>query len=240
MPLNVSPDCQTACRNASRYMTDCVQSVLHKKSRCTIALSGGSTPWPMLADFFAQALPWTEIHLFQVDERLVPAHSPERNWSHLVPLIPSGLRIHPVSSNLAIPADELAEAYEAELIHICGNPPQLDLIHLGLGADGHTASLAPSDPVIEVVDRFVAAVGSFHGQPRLTLTRPTLNRGMYRLWLACGSDKQDALVRWLARDPAIPAGQVGGLDDSFFCDQAARPSSHRKRTTSKLQSGFAR
>jgi len=216
-------------------MTHAVQSALKDKDRAVIALSGGSTPWPMLAEFFAQPLPWPRIHLFQVDERLAPMDSPERNWFHLAPLLPSGLMTHPVPADQAIPADALARVYEAELIRICGTPPQLDLIHLGLGTDGHTASLAPGHSVTGIEDRFVAPVDSFHGRPRLTLTRPTLNRGVRRLWLACGQDKREALARWLARDPGIPAGRVGGLDDPFFCDRAAAPSRQWQQTTSRSQ-----
>ncbi len=229
MPLHVSPDCPTACRQASAYLTECVASVLKGKDHCTIALSGGSTPWPMLAEFFAQPLPWTKIHLFQVDERLVPEGAPERNWTHLSPLIPSGLVIHPVPADPSICADELANIYETDLIQTCGHPPVLDLIHLGLGSDGHTASLAPDDPALRIEDRFVAAVASFRGHSRLTLTRPTLNRGCHRVWLACGSDKQDALARWIARDRTIPASGIGTLADPFFCDRSAVPLDARNR-----------
>ncbi len=220
MPLEVSPDCQTACYGAARCMTHLIRSVLEDQGEAAIAFSGGTTPWPMLAEFLTQPLPWFRIHLFQVDERLVPMESPERNWFHLAPLLPSGLQVHPVPGGREAP-EALARSYEAELIRVCGNPPRLDLIHLGLGQDGHTASLAPGHPVTRVEDRFVAAVGPFHGAPRLTLTRPALNGGRHRVWLACGPDKQDALARWLARDPSIPAGAVGGLEDAFFCDQAA-------------------
>lgn len=223
MPLSIWPDPETACLEAARSMTRTLEAVLRERDQAVLAVSGGSTPWPMLATFFKSPLPWPRIHLFQVDERLVSPKSPERNWSHLVPLLPPGIQCHPVPSDPSAQGDDLARLYEAELIRISGNPPRIDLIHLGLGGDGHTASLAPGHAVLAIEDRWVASVGAFHGEARLTLTRPTLNRAVHRLWLACGSDKQEALARWIARDPAIPAGRVGSREDPFFCDQAAAP-----------------
>lgn len=163
--------------------------------------------------------------MVQVDERVAPSGDADRNLSHLLesllPHTPLGLdRIH------AMPVEEAdletaARSYASTLERIAGSPPVLDLVHLGLGPDGHTASLVPGDPVLFVADRDVALTGCSRGRRRMTLTYPILDRSRRVLWLVTGADKATVLPRLLAADPAIPAGRVRQGQALLLADRAA-------------------
>ena len=149
------------------------------RGRFVFAVSGGRTPWVMLHALAAKDVPWPVVELFQVDERVAPKGDPDRNLTHLdasflsrAPLQPQHIHAMPVEG-----PDLLASArsYASTLQAICGTPPALDLLHLGLGPDGHTASLVPDDPVLEVSDRFVSVTGIYPGRRRMTLTYPALD-----------------------------------------------------------------
>ena len=168
----------------------------------------------LLAD---QDIEWARTDLFQVDERIARAGDPDRNLMHLMGSLPGQagprLRPMPVGEN---DLDEAAAAYDAEL------PERLDLVHLGLGPDGHTASLVPGDGVLEVTDRRVALTeGSYQGRSRMTLTYPALEEARRVMWLVTGEDKREALAKLLARDPSIPAGRVNARDGVVICDASA-------------------
>jgi 6-phosphogluconolactonase/glucosamine-6-phosphate isomerase/deaminase len=236
--LRIYPDCRTACEEAALYLTHFAAETVTRNGRCRLAVSGGTTPWPMLAAFFRSDLPWSCIDLFQTDERMVPENSPERNASHLIPLIPPGIRFHPMPNDCTNSTLEQAKAYEKVLEFFCGTPPVLDLVHLGLGTDGHTASLTPGDPVLDCMDLGVSPTRPYHGQSRLTLTVRTLRAAQTRLWLACGHDKHQALIRCLKRDPNIPATLVYQPSDLFWCDRPAAGSvGDTDATGSKLPLG---
>jgi len=166
----------------------------------------------MLRALADEDLPWPAIYVAQVDERVAPSGHPDRNLTHLresllehAPLKPDQVLAMPVElPDLEAAAAEYAEALRA----LAGAPPVLDLVHLGLGPDGHTASLVPGDAVLNVSDRDVAITGPYRGWPRMTLTYPVLNRARRVLWLVTGSDKAAMLPRLLAGDPSIPAGRV--------------------------------
>lgn len=184
------------------------------RGRFTWAVSGGRTPWAMLARL-AERMPWEETTVFQVDERVAPDGDPDRNLVHLeraLPLDRVELRPMPVT---AADLDAAAAEYAASL------PAAFDLVHLGLGADGHTASLVPGDPVLGETDRDVALTGIYEGRRRMTLTYPTLDRARSILWLVVGSDKAAALDRLLARDPSTPAGRVSTENALVLADRAA-------------------
>jgi 6-phosphogluconolactonase len=183
----------------------------------SLALSGGRSPWVMLSLLARRELPWDDIEIFQVDERVAPPGSRERNLTDLVAALPierqAALRPMPVTSR---DLEAAAAEYEASL------PERLDFVHLGLGVDGHTASLVPDDPVLEVRDRRVAVTAKpYEGLRRMTLTYPALNAARKVVWLVAGEEKRDALARLLAGDETIPAGRVEAEDMLVVADAAA-------------------
>lgn len=181
----------------------------------TFAVSGGTTPWRMLDELAKEKVEWTKTAIFQVDERVVPASSDLRNLTHLqASLAGTDATIHPMdveSDDLEVAARRYAE----------GLPARFDLIHLGLGPDGHCASLIPNDPVLEVTDRLVAMSGPYQDSMRMTLTYPVLDAADQLLWLVSGEDKRDALARLLDGDRSIPAGRVEASASLIMCDRAA-------------------
>lgn len=181
----------------------------------TLAVSGGKTPWAMLKDLASEEVPWSQVHVFQIDERIAPEGDPDRNLTHLHESLLGNApipkeNIHAMPVNAADPA-EGAKEYEQTLQDFCGNPPVLDMAHLGLGPDGHTASLIPGDPVLGVVDRDVALtdpVNLYQDRRRMTLTYPMINRSRKILWLATGAAKVPMIVRLKAADHTIPGGRI--------------------------------
>jgi 6-phosphogluconolactonase len=166
----------------------------------------------MLRALAGEDVPWDAVHVVQVDERVAPAGDPDRNLTHLrasllehAPLRPERIHAMPVESSDLLAA---CAKYALTLRSIAGSPPVLDLVHLGLGPDGHTASLIPGDPVLEVKDADVALTGIYQGRRRMTLTYPILNRSRQVLWLATGSEKAGMLARLRVGDAQIPAGRV--------------------------------
>jgi 6-phosphogluconolactonase len=169
----------------------------------------------MFGRLAAEKLLWEQVTMFQVDERVVPVGDDARNLTHLVAALGSlPVNLQPMPVN-----DDDLEA--AALRYGEGLPAELDLIHLGMGPDGHTASLVPGDPVLDVTDRPVALTTPYQGHRRMTLTYPTLQKGRTIVWLIAGADKQDALAKLLADDPSVPAGRVGGDDAIVLADAAA-------------------
>jgi 6-phosphogluconolactonase len=192
-------------------------------------VSGGRTPWRMLRALAIEDVPWKDVHVFQVDERVAPAGDPDRNLTHLreallgrVPLPPDNLHAMPVEHAVEKPGlGAAAESYAEALRAVTGTPAVLDVVHLGLGADGHTASLVPGDPVLEMNDADVATTGLHAGRRRMTLTYPVLDRARRILWLVTGVDKAPVLPRLLAGDRAIPAGRVRADRAVLLADAAA-------------------
>jgi len=179
------------------------------------AVSGGHTPWAMFAALASQEVAWDATVIYQVDERVAPPGDPSRNLTHLTEALGSApATVLPMPVNDADLA-EAAGAYATDL------PEQFDLVHLGLGPDGHTASLVPGDPVLSVTDRLVAVAGPYQDHMRMTLTYPALGRARQLLWLVTGTDKQAALSSLLAGDTTIPAGRVQAAASLILADQAA-------------------
>jgi 6-phosphogluconolactonase len=177
-----------------------------------VAVSGGHTPWEMLRHLAGETIPWDAVHVVQVDERVAPAGDPDRNLTHLreallahAPLRPEQIHAMPVEEpDLAAAAARYAQV----LREVAGSPAVLDVAHLGLGPDGHTASLVPGDPVLDVTDADVAVTGPYQGRRRMTLTYPVLDRARRILWLVTGGNKADMLPRLRDGDRSIPAGRV--------------------------------
>ena len=215
--LEVAPDADAVAAMAASYVTGLAKAAVVARGRFTFAVSGGHTPWAMFAALRAEAMPWADVELFQVDERVAPDGDPDRNLTHLQQSIGDApARVHPMP--VSDPdLDAAAAAYATVL------PQRFDLVHLGLGPDGHTASLVPGDPVLGVTDALVAATQPYQGHRRMTITYPALTRADQLLWLVTGADKRDALARLLAGDESIPAGRVLATRSLIMADESAAP-----------------
>jgi 6-phosphogluconolactonase len=213
--IEVLADAQAVAERGAEIVAEAAAAAVAERGRFTFAVSGGRTPWAMFAKLYGR-MPWEKVTIYQVDERVAPDGDPDRNVTQLQRSLPSGgaadVRAMPVW------ADDLdaAAALYAEAL-----PEQLDLVHLGLGPDGHTASLVPGDPVLDVLDRDVAVTDVYQGRQRMTLTYPTLNRARQILWLVTGEDKVDALARLRAGDESIPAGRISTASALLVADAAA-------------------
>jgi 6-phosphogluconolactonase len=192
-----------------------------------MAVSGGTTPWEMLRALARERTQWDCVHFFQVDERVSPAGHADRNLTHVLEALSHAPLLREQIHAMPVEASDLPDAareYCAVLAALAGTPPVLDLVHLGLGADGHTASLVPGDPVLDVLDRDVAITSEYQGRRRMTLTYPVINRARKILWLATGASKAPMLARLRAADAAIPAGRVRQVGAVILADAAAASS----------------
>jgi 6-phosphogluconolactonase len=225
MTIEILADADAVARKAAAVIAAEARAAVAARGRFVMAVSGGRTPWQMLRALAGEDVPWSGVHVVQVDERIAPAGHPDRNLTHLhdsliehAPLRPEQIHAMPVEeSDLAAAAGRYAQT----LREIAGSPPVLDLAHLGLGPDGHTASLVPNDPVLAVTDRNVALTGVYMGRRRMTLTYPVLNRARLVLWVITGSDKAGMLARLRDEDPSIPAGRVSQAHALVLADSGA-------------------
>jgi len=197
---------------AAAFIAAEARSSIDARGIFSFAVSGGRTPWLMLRALAGRELPWAGVHLWQVDERVAPDGDEDRNLTQLresllsaVPLTPAHVHAMPVAAQ---DLEAATRAYSASLGAVAGDPPVLDLVHLGLGSDGHTASLVPGDPSLDVTDADVALAGPYQGRRRMTLTFPVINRARRVLWVVTGADKSAMLRRLLDADSSIPAGRV--------------------------------
>ncbi len=225
MQVEVAADEAAAARRAAEVIAAAAHAAVRARGRFCVAVSGGRTPWRMLRVLAALPLPWPQLQLFQVDERVAPAGDAARNLTQIAlallahaPLPAAQVHAMPVE---AADLDAAARAYAQLLAVHAGAPPVLDLVHLGLGADGHTASLLPGDPVLQVGDAAVAVTGPYQGHRRMTLTYPVLERARCLLWLATGADKRAMVARLRAADATIPAGRVRQACALLVTDRAA-------------------
>jgi len=225
MKIEIFPDADAVARKAAEIIAAEARSVVTARGRFIMAVSGGHTPWQMLRALTNEKVPWESVHVVQVDERVAPPGDADRNLSHLresllehAPLRSEQIHAMPVES---VDLDAAAKRYALTLREIAGSPPVLDLAHLGLGPDGHTASLVPSDPVLKVTDVDVALTGVYQGRRRMTLTYPMLNRSRRVLWLVTGNDKVNALARLREGDTSIPGGRIQRDQAVVLADQAA-------------------
>lgn len=225
MKIEVLADAEAVANKAAAIIADAARQAVMVRGRFVIAVSGGRTPWIMLRALAGEDVPWRDVHVVQVDERVAPAGDPDRNLTHLNEslLEHAPLRREQIYA-MPVEAPELASAierYAVTLQKIAGSPALLDLVHLGLGADGHTASLVPGDPVLSVTDADVALTAVYQGRRRMTLTYPILNRCRRILWVVTGSDKVDALARLRDADASIPAGRIQRENAVILADRAA-------------------
>jgi 6-phosphogluconolactonase len=225
MEVEAFADDESAARAAAKRIIAESLAAVAARGRFVMAVSGGHTPWIMLRILAKEELPWEHVHVFQVDERIAPIGHADRNLTHLqecllghAPIRPEQIHAMAVES----PDPEAAAAQYASILReIAGTPPELDLVHLGLGPDGHTASLVPQDPVLNVTDKDVALTGVYQGRRRMTLTYPIINRARNILWLVTGGEKAGVLGRLCEGDGSIPAGRVQQGRALLFVDRAA-------------------
>jgi 6-phosphogluconolactonase len=224
-PIRILADAASVAEEAAKVIADQAHQAVSERGRFVMAVSGGRTPWQMLRSLAEHDLPWAAIHLAQVDERVAPDDDPDRNLYHIRQSLLNRVPL-PAANVHAMPVElpDLAEAagqYVNTLREVAGAPPVLDLVHLGLGTDGHTASLIPADPVLDVMDRDVAETGPYQNRRRLTLTFPILQRSRFILWLVTGEEKAEMLQRLLQSDSSIPAGRVHGGKELILADHTA-------------------
>ena len=225
MNVEILIDADAVAQKAAEIIAAEARVTVAERGRFIMAVSGGHTPWKMLRALANEKVPWEGVRVVQVDERVAPAGDPDRNLSHLresllehAPLRSEQIHAMPVES---VDLDAAAKRYALTLREIAGSPPVLDLAHLGLGPDGHTASLVPKDPVLKVTDVDVALTGVYQGRRRMTLTYPMLNRSRRVLWLVTGNDKVNALARLREGDTSIPGGRIQRDQAVVLADQAA-------------------
>ena len=225
MQMEVLEDAAAVARRAAGIFAAAAGEAVAARGCFIAAVSGGRSPWEMLRALADQKLPWEKIHVVQVDERVAPEGHSERNLTHLrtslldrVPLRPDHIHAMPVE---APDLEAAAKRYARALQEIAGSPSVLDLVHLGLGPDGHTASLVPKDPVLENTDSDVAMTGLYQGRRRMTLTYPILNRSRRILWVVTGKEKAEILARLRDGDRSIPAGRVRRDTAWVLADRAA-------------------
>lgn len=227
MRLSVAADSRAAAQAAATCIAAELRDAVARRGRARVAFSGGSTAGPMLELLGGMDLPWADLQVFQVDERVAPAGSEARNLrllSSALPLLPeSQLHAMPVEAEGSL--EDAAEAYARQLRALAGTPPVLDLVHLGLGEDGHTASLFMSDPALQGLDREVGVTGLQRSYRRMTLSLPLLSRARQRVWLVSGASKALMLAALLqGPQPGIdaaPALCVARSGSVVFADRAA-------------------
>ncbi len=225
MKIEIFPDADAVARKGAEIIAAEARTAVKARGRFIVAVSGGHTPWQMLRALTNEDVPWQSVNVVQVDERVAPEGDPDRNLTHLyesllehAPLRREQIYAMPVE---APELESAAKRYAETLKEIAGTPPVLDLVHLGLGPDGHTASLVPGDPVLNVTDSDVALTGFYQGRRRMTLTYPILNRARGILWLVTGKDKVAALAQLRDGDVTIPAGRIQRANALVLADQAA-------------------
>ena len=214
LELEVVPDAAEARRRAGALLARRASEAVAARGRAALALS--RVPAELLGAFVAAGPDWQALRVYQVDERIAPAGSSDRNLTAILAELPPGA----VDSLLPMPVeapdlDDAARLYEEQL------PDPLDVVHLGLGPDGHTASLVPDDPVLDVRERRVAVTEPYEGTRRMTVTFPALDSARALVWLVTGEEKRAALARLLARDESIPAARIANASQLVVADAAA-------------------
>lgn len=225
MKFEIFDQADAVARAGAAVIAADARAAIAARGLFAMAVSGGHTPWIMLRALAAECVPWAGVHIFQVDERVAPTGHPDRNLTHLresllenAPLRPEQIHAMPVES----PDLEAAAAqYETVVRDAFGTPPVLDLIHLGLGPDGHTASLVPGDAALEITKEDVAITAAYQGRRRMTLTYPILNRARRILWVVTGKEKAEMLSRLRNGDISIPAGLVHRNQALLLADRDA-------------------
>lgn len=216
LELEVVADADEAARRVGALIAERAREAVEARGRFSTALS--KAPRRLVEAFVAARPPWRAVGVYQVDERVAAAGTPDRNLTAIL----AGFPPEAVDSLLPMPVEapdleDAARLYEEEL------PDPIDVVHLGLGPDGHTASLLPGDAVLDVRDQRVAVTEEHHGFRRMTLTYPALDSAREIVWLVTGDEKRDALARLLEGDASIPATRISNPHQLVIADAAAAP-----------------
>jgi 6-phosphogluconolactonase len=225
MKWHIRQDADAAALGSAVCIARLANDAVAERGRFLLAVSGGETPTRMFMRLSQQEVPWSDTYIFQVDERVAPAGDADRNLTALQADLLTHISL-PASRMYPMPVESAdlaaaARSYAEVLQRVCGAPPVFDLIHLGLGADGHTASLVPDDPVLQVRDRDVAMTRMYKNRQRMTLTYPLINRARQILWLVTGSQKAAVLARLRRGDARIPASAIERTHAQVFTDEDA-------------------
>jgi 6-phosphogluconolactonase len=225
MKIEILPNPEAVAQKAAEFIACEARACVAARGRFVIAVSGGHTPWVMLRALASEEVPWKQMHVVQVDERIAPSGDADRNLSHLrasllehAPLPAENIHPMPVEAS---DLQAAAKQYAATLAELAGSPPILDLAHLGMGPDGHTASLVPGDAVLNVTNADVALTDVYMGRRRMTLTYPILNRARSILFLVTGKEKIDMLPKLLSADSSIPSGRIRQTNAVVLADRDA-------------------
>ena len=225
MNIEVLANPDAVAQKAAEFIAAEARTAVAARGRFVIAVSGGHTPWVMLRNLATEDVPWKQMHVVQVDERIAPAGDPDRNLTHLresllahAPLPTENIYPMPVEAS---DLEAAIKQYAATLADLAGSPPVLDLAHLGMGPDGHTASLVPADPVLTMTNTDVALTRVYMGRRRMTLTYPILNRSRRILFLVTGKEKVKMLSKLLAADNSIPSGRIRQDNTVILADRGA-------------------
>lgn len=225
MRIEIFDDVNSVAIAAAAFIAAESRTAIAARGRFVAALSGGTTPWLMLHALTREEVRWDAVQFVQMDERVAPAGDPSRNITHLNEILVAETSLC-MEQIHAMPVEwrdlEAAAAQYAQTIAaLAGSPSVLDLAHLGLGADGHTASLVPGDSVLDVTEADVALTGTYQSRRRMTLTYPILNRARRVLWLVTGEEKAEPLRRLQAGDLSIPAARIRQDRAVVFADHSA-------------------
>jgi 6-phosphogluconolactonase len=213
MDIVVAPDPQAAAQEAAARIARQLRNAVKRRGSATVAFSGGSTPALMLAALAELPVPWGSTTVFQVDERVAPDGDPDRNAALLDVLRPRGATI----DLMPVTDDDLESAGHRYATLL---PDRIDVVHLGLGDDGHTASWPPGDPVVDAAG-VVAVTRKFKGRVRMTLTAQAVNAARHRVVLATGTEKATIVERWLLHDGSLPVERVSRSNTLVILDAAA-------------------
>lgn len=229
MIVEVLANGEALAERAVEAVVSAAATAIDERGLFVWAVSGGTTPRRMLELLSERSdVDWGRTHLFQVDERLAPDGDADRNATMLDDALltatflgtnqPAGVWLMPVTGNDPVAA---SAEYGRQLDAIAGSPVVFDLIQLGLGSDGHTASLIPGDPILQVDDVDVALTGEYQGRRRMSLTWPVLDRAKELLWVIGGASKQRSVEQFLDNDPSIPATLPTQSRATVLLDRAA-------------------
>lgn len=228
MKTEIYSTAEEVAAQAAKYIEEKIRAGILEKGQFSLAISGGRTPWEMMKILVKAKLRWEKVNIFQVDEREAPDGHPDRNLTQLFQSLEgSGILTRVNIFPMHTVADDLSAETEkySKIIHQVTGEGILDLVHLGLGSDGHTASLIPGDPVCEVTDRDIALTEQpYQGRKRMTMTYPLINRAKEIVWIVTGKEKAEMLKRLQNQDPGIPAGRINPANSLILADEAASQS----------------